>query len=50
MTMVLEKEYTIQEVAEIKGISVFTLRYYEKIGLLQPVKRQTSGHRRYCDE
>lgn len=50
MTMVLENEYTIQEVAEMKGISVYTLRYYEKIGLLQPVKRQTSGHRRYGDE
>jgi DNA-binding transcriptional MerR regulator len=44
---VLEKSLTIQEVAEYSGLSVHTLRYYEKIGLLDPVGRAGSGHRRY---
>jgi DNA-binding transcriptional MerR regulator len=42
-----KEELTIQEVAECSGLSVHTLRYYERIGLLDPVERATSGHRRY---
>jgi DNA-binding transcriptional MerR regulator len=38
---------TIREVAERTGITVHTLRYYERIGLLAPVSRAHSGHRRY---
>jgi DNA-binding transcriptional MerR regulator len=38
---------TIREVAERTGITVHTLRYYERIGLLAPVTRAHSGHRRY---
>jgi DNA-binding transcriptional MerR regulator len=45
--IVLEKSLTIQEVAEYSGLSVHTLRYYEKIGLLDPIGRASSGHRRY---
>lgn len=46
--MEMEKELTIQEVAERTGLSVHTLRYYEKIGLLARVERaESSGHRRY---
>jgi DNA-binding transcriptional MerR regulator len=45
--IVLDKELTIQEVAERSGLSVHTLRYYERIGLLDRVERATSGHRRY---
>ncbi|MFW5488523.1 MAG: MerR family transcriptional regulator [Desulfovibrio sp.] len=37
---------TIGEVANILGISVHTLRYYEKIGLIRQVDR-VSGKRRY---
>lgn len=29
------------------GLSAHTLRYYERIGLLDPVGRASSGHRRY---
>jgi DNA-binding transcriptional MerR regulator len=50
MTLLAENEYTIQQVAEIKDISAYTLRYYEKIGLLQPIGRHDNGHRRYHDE
>src|SRR5258708_29855364 len=45
----MEEELTIQEVAARTGLSVHTLRYYERVGLLDPVGRATSGHRRYAD-
>jgi DNA-binding transcriptional MerR regulator len=38
---------TIEQAAERTGLSAHTLRYYERIGLLDPVGRATSGHRRY---
>lgn len=38
---------TVQEMAEQSGVSAHTLRYYERIGLLGPVARTASGHRRY---
>jgi DNA-binding transcriptional MerR regulator len=40
----------IEETAERTGISRHTLRYYERIGLLAPVGRTVSGHRRYTDD
>lgn len=43
----METEYTIQEVAKLTGLSIDTLRYYERIELLEPVRRASSGHRRY---
>jgi DNA-binding transcriptional MerR regulator len=39
---------TVQEMAERSGVSAHTLRYYERIGLLGPVARTPSGHRRYA--
>ena len=40
--------YTLQEVVERSGLSEHTLRYYERIGLLEQVRRDhSSGHRRY---
>src|SRR5687767_9954418 len=39
--------YTIKEAAERSGVSVDTLRYYERIGLLPRVGRAPNGHRRY---
>ena len=38
---------TIQQVADKTGLSAHTLRYYEKIGLIQAVDRAQNGHRRY---
>lgn len=39
---------TIAQAAESLGLSVDTLRYYERDGLLlRPVPRSASGHRRY---
>src|ERR1700710_621199 len=40
---------TISEAAEASGLTAHTLRYYERAGLLDPVGRGTSGHRRYDD-
>lgn len=43
-----EPEYTMQQAVEISGLSEHTLRYYERVGLLRPVRRDTSSrHRRY---
>jgi DNA-binding transcriptional MerR regulator len=39
---------TIEQVAQRSGLSAHTLRYYERIGLLDPVGRATNGHRRYA--
>jgi DNA-binding transcriptional MerR regulator len=37
----------IAEVSERYGISLYTLRYYERIGLIPPVNRNESGIRDY---
>ena len=39
----------IAEVSERYAISLDTLRYYERIGLIQPVNRNASGIRDYCE-
>lgn len=41
---------TIQQTAEACGLSVHTLRYYERIGLIKPVARRSNGHRLYRAE
>jgi DNA-binding transcriptional MerR regulator len=43
---VQEQSFTIAEVAEKTGVTAHTLRYYERIGLLD-VDRHASGHRRF---
>ncbi|TQM44509.1 DNA-binding transcriptional MerR regulator [Pseudonocardia cypriaca] len=35
------------EAARRTGLSLDTLRYYEREGLIGPIERATSGHRRY---
>ena len=41
--------YSISKAAEMSGISPYTLRYYEKIGLLPSPKRQNGGRRFYTE-
>lgn len=41
--------YSIGEFSDKTGVSIRTLHYYDEIGLLQPEKNQTSGHRIYKD-
>lgn len=43
----MQKELTVKETASLTGLSAYTLRYYERIGLLGPIGRSESGHRRY---
>lgn len=42
--------YKIKEVAEMTGVSAYTLRYYEKEGILPPISRDSSKKRAYSDE
>jgi DNA-binding transcriptional MerR regulator len=42
-----DKLLTIQQVAAATGLTEHTLRYYERIGLIHPIDRADSGHRRY---
>jgi DNA-binding transcriptional MerR regulator len=41
---------SISDAARAAGVSAHTLRYYERAGLLDPVDRAASGHRRYAEE
>lgn len=46
--MVTETARTISEAAAAAGVSAYTLRYYERAGLLPPIDRDaSSGHRLY---
>jgi DNA-binding transcriptional MerR regulator len=47
VTELAGRDLSIAEAAEISGLSAHTLRYYERAGLLEPVGRNGSGHRRY---
>jgi len=41
--------YSIKTVAEKYDVTYDTLRYYEKVGLLQDIKRNSRGQREYSD-
>lgn len=40
-------EYTIKQVSDLLGISIYTLRYYEDLGILDHVKRDAQGRRQF---
>jgi len=40
-------EYTSNKLSKLSGVSARTLRYYDEIGLLKPVRVATSGYRMY---
>ncbi|MBO0840286.1 MAG: MerR family transcriptional regulator [Sciscionella sp.] len=42
--------YSIAQAARHSGLSIDTLRYYERIGLVQPPARNSGGRRIYTDE
>ena len=46
----MDATLTISDAARKSGISAHTLRYWERAGLIQPVTRNGSGHRRYAEE
>ena len=39
---------TVKKASEFTGLTAHTLRYYERIGLIEPVARNAGGHRRYA--
>ncbi len=42
--------YTIKRVSELTGLSVPTLRYYDKEGLLPDLQRKESGYRIFSEQ
>lgn len=42
--------YTIKQVSEMTGLSIPTLRYYDKEGLLPGLQRKESGYRVFTDD
>jgi len=48
MTTAPTVSFSIAEAAQASGLSAYTLRYYEQIGLIAPIDRR-SGARRYSD-
>ena len=42
--------YSIAQAAARSGLSIDTLRYYERIGLVEPPARDSGGRRDYSDE
>ena len=40
---------TVGEVAEVTGVTVRTLHYYDEVGLLEPSERTAAGYRLYSD-
>jgi DNA-binding transcriptional MerR regulator len=45
-----DNKLTIQQVALATGLSVYTLRYYERVGLIHPIGRAENSHRRYTTD
>ncbi|KOS60637.1 MerR family transcriptional regulator [Lysinibacillus agricola] len=43
----MEKLLTIRDISSITGLSSYTLRYYENIGLLCEIERDENGYRKY---
>lgn len=43
-------EYSIREISKMAGVSTRTLRYYDEIGLLSPLRVSSSGYRIYGQE
>src|SRR3954451_12542840 len=41
--------FTIRNMADRCGMTAHTLRYYERVELIQPVGRARNGHRRYTE-
>jgi MerR family transcriptional regulator, thiopeptide resistance regulator len=42
--------YTVKQLADLAGVSVRTLHYYDALGLLKPRARSANGYRRYGEE
>lgn len=45
--MVMQQTWKVGELAQLTGLTIRTLRYYDKIGLFGPSAHSDSGHRLY---
>ena len=45
-----EGEYTISQLATAAGIPTTTMRYYERVGLIEPEDRSAGNYRLYTDD
>ncbi len=45
----MDKPLKISRASQLTGLSKHTLRYYEKIGLIESIKRAGDGHRYYTE-
>ncbi len=51
ISTVTRRSYTIREAAALTGLPASTLRYYESIGVIDPISRgASSGHRVYDEQ
>jgi DNA-binding transcriptional MerR regulator len=50
MATMAAREMTIADAAREAGVSAHTIRYYERAGLLAPIERNGSGHRRFTTD
>lgn len=48
--MATPSSYSIRQAAKRTGLSAHTLRWYERIGLIDPVERDSFGYRVYTEE
>lgn len=46
----MRKQYTISQLAHAAGVPTTTLRYYERIGLIEPEDRSAGNYRLYSEE
>jgi DNA-binding transcriptional MerR regulator len=46
----MDSGYTVKQLADLAGVSVRTLHYYDEIGLLRPSAVASNGYRRYDRE
>lgn len=46
----MSNQFTISQLAETAGIPTSTVRYYERVGLIQPESRSHSNYRLYGNE
>jgi DNA-binding transcriptional MerR regulator len=45
----MENIFSSQQVSKMTGLSIHTLRYYERIGLISGVNRDANGYRQYSE-
>lgn len=46
----MPKQYTVKQLADLSGVSVRTLHYYDEVGLLKPGRQAKNGYRFYGEQ